>query len=312
MIAKTIHFFHNKDFVENIIKYDNVSNRCFATWKHYLPGYELRLWHDELPEFQEMLMASAYLREMYQKKIWAVVSDYVRAWVVCRYGGIYMDTDVYLFQNVDHLLDNQFFTFSMPVDNNDELAWHVEPAFFGAIPGHPVLLEVLKIYDTDEIFKMPIWLANDVFSLAILRAKKDFSDGIITPANLAEYESGQRGDLLSQNLIQGKASIMQKEGITLYPRHMLGEGGAVGKLKDRWFLISPPPLPSKMKHNSDIFSLQDVVAYHICGNSWKGDVPYLETKNLKGMHRIKSIMTHKIKNLGARIKQIVRTKIKNM
>lgn len=312
MIPKVVHFFHNKDFVDNIDQYGNMVRRCYATWRHYLPDYELRLWHDELSEFQQMLEQSAYLREMYEKKIWAVVSDYVRAWVVCRYGGIYLDTDVYLFQNLDKLLENEFFTFSVPVRDENELAWHVEPAFFGARAGHPVLMEVLKIYDTGEIYQMPVWLANDIFAMGILRAKGDFSDGVIVPADMDNYTAGQRGDLLSKTLINGEVCTMPDAGITLYPRHMLGEGGAVGKLKDRWFLISPPPLPQKIKHNPDIFTLKDVIAYHICGNSWKSDVPYMQTKNLKGPARLWAFIMGKLKNLGARIKQVARTKIKNL
>ena len=312
MIPKIIHFFHNKDFVENMPEYGNMVNRCYATWKYYLPDYELRLWHDELPEFQDMLASSAYLRDVYEKKIWAVVADYVRAFVVSRHGGIYLDTDVYLFQNIDHLLKNQFFTFSMPVNENNELAWHVEPAFFGAVANHAVVNEVLKIYDSGEIYNMPVWLANDIFAMAILRAKGDFSDGLIRPAKQEQYESGQRGDFLSARLIDAETCRLDDAGITLYPRHMLGEGGAVGKFKSRWFLISPPALPRKLKHNPDIFSMQDVVAYHICGNSWKAAVPYMETKNLQGVARMKALCVSALKNMAARIKQIARTKIKNM
>ncbi len=312
MIPKIIHFFHNEDFVENMAAYGKMVNRCYATWKHYLPDYQLKLWHDKMPEFQKMLASSAYLRDVYEKKIWAVVADYVRAWAVLHYGGVYLDTDVYLFQNIDRLLKSDFFTFSMPVDEDNELAWHVEPAFFGAVANHPVMAHVLDIYDSGEIYKMPVWLANDIFAMAILRTKADFSDNLIRPANQEQYESGQRGDFLSQELIEARVCHLPSVGITLYPRHMLGEGGAVGQWKNRWFLITPPPLPRKMMHNPDVFSMQDVIAYHICGNSWKAAVPYMETKNLHGLARLKALCISACKNIAARIKQIARTKIKNM
>ncbi|MGL4524238.1 MAG: glycosyltransferase family 32 protein [Spirochaetia bacterium] len=312
MIPKVIHLFHNEDFLTNTASYDKLVNRCLATWKHYLPGYELRLWHDGLPEFQVMLGRSCFLREFYEKKIWAIVADYVRAWAVFHCGGIYLDTDVYLFRNLDKFLENDFFTFGMPQEKSPTVAWHVEPAFFGAVKGHRVPQEVLKIYDTGEIYRVPFWLANDVFSMAILRAKENFSDELIRPADMNAYRAGQCGDMICSDLACSQRCVMRDAGITLYPRQMLGQGGAIGQIKDRWILISPPALPQQIDQSPDIFNLENVVAYHVCGNSWKDASPDLDTKHLQGFSRWKARTIGKLRLIPQRIKQVIRKRIKNI
>lgn len=134
MIPKIIHFFHhNKNFLHTC---SNMVRRCYHSWKYHLPNYELRLWHPEMPEFKQMLKRSTFLNDVYEKKIWAVVADYVRTWAVFHHGGIYLDTDIYLFQNLDHLLHNQFFSFGISTGAvNNKMTWHAEPAFFGARRG---------------------------------------------------------------------------------------------------------------------------------------------------------------------------------
>lgn len=173
------------------------------------------------------------------------------------------------------------------------------------------MTEMLKIYDSGEIYSFPFWLANDILALSILRAKGDFSDKLISPAYPSEYKKGLRPDFHCPELCQSRLCHIPGAGITLYPRDMVIQGGAVGKIKNRWILISPPPLPGVASADT-VFSLKDLLAYHICGNSWSGHEVQMNAKNLKGFSRLKYMIGYYIKKFPTIIKRKIRYKIKNI
>lgn len=107
-IPKIIHYFY--DDIEVYKKSKSSTFRmCYTSWIEKCPDYEIKLWHDKLPEFQEMLNNSRFLRECYKKGLWAYVADYVRYWALYNYGGIYLDTDIQLVKNFDAFLEKGFF-----------------------------------------------------------------------------------------------------------------------------------------------------------------------------------------------------------
>lgn len=90
-----------------------LAERCIASWKNYLPDYELRLWNED--NFD--LDIEPYTREAYDAKKYAFVTDYVRLWALERYGGVYMDTDVEVLKNIDKFLSLPAFSgFESDVD----------------------------------------------------------------------------------------------------------------------------------------------------------------------------------------------------
>lgn len=102
-IPKTIHYIWlgNRPF-------DKVSIKCMNTWKKYLPDYELIKWDDE--KCKEIISSSKYASQAYAAKKYAFVSDYIRVYVLYHYGGVYMDTDVQIFKNIDRFLYDEAFT----------------------------------------------------------------------------------------------------------------------------------------------------------------------------------------------------------
>ncbi|MGL4524239.1 MAG: glycosyltransferase family 32 protein [Spirochaetia bacterium] len=178
-IPAKIHFFHNSDFFSNRGRYKN-THESLESWKKYLPDCQLYLWHESLPEFQMMLANSRYLRECYKYRLWAMVSDYVRAWVLYEYGGVYLDTDLILLHNVDHLRENKFFAMAVKAPTvrlatstqrlPSGVDFALEPAFLGAVAGHKFFSQVLKIYNSSELFCSQLWIANCVYTLAMHRA----------------------------------------------------------------------------------------------------------------------------------------------
>lgn len=71
----------------------------------YLPNYEIKEWN----ETNFDLNCCDYVKEAYQEKKWAFVSDYARLWIIYNYGGIYFDTDVELISSPEPIIENGAF-----------------------------------------------------------------------------------------------------------------------------------------------------------------------------------------------------------
>ena len=95
MIPKVIHYcwFGGKPLPE-------LAEKCLASWRKYLPGYEIRRWDES--NFDINILP--YTREAYGAKKYAFVSDYARFWILYNQGGIYFDTDVEVIAPLDSII----------------------------------------------------------------------------------------------------------------------------------------------------------------------------------------------------------------
>lgn len=132
MISKTIHYcwFGEGDKPEMFY-------RCLKSWKKYCPDYEIVEWNENNYDISQ----NTYVYEAYKAKKWAFVTDYVRLWVIYNYGGVYLDTDVELVNNLDNLLSAPaFLGFEDDKNINTGLG-------FGAEKGNFIIKCMLKSYD---------------------------------------------------------------------------------------------------------------------------------------------------------------------
>lgn len=114
-----------------------LAKKCFRSWKKYCPGYEIIEWNEGN---YNLAAAPLYVRQAYEAKKWAFVTDYVRLQVVYDQGGIYLDTDVELRKPLDHLLTNRaWFGFEDGTYVNTGCG-------FGAEASHPILKEIMEDY----------------------------------------------------------------------------------------------------------------------------------------------------------------------
>lgn len=79
---------------------------CISSWRSVLPEYEIREWNES--NF-DVFSSVAYVKEAYEAKKYAFVSDYVRLYALKNYGGLYLDTDVKVLKTFDSFLDNSCF-----------------------------------------------------------------------------------------------------------------------------------------------------------------------------------------------------------
>jgi mannosyltransferase OCH1-like enzyme len=74
---------------------------CMKSWKRYCKDYTIMEWNEKTFDLNN---APLYVKEAYEMKKWAFVSDYVRLWALYNYGGVYVDTDVEIIKPLDNLL----------------------------------------------------------------------------------------------------------------------------------------------------------------------------------------------------------------
>lgn len=101
MIPKIIHYcwFGGNPLPE-------LAQKCIESWKKYCPDYEIKRWD----ETNFDLNYNDYVREAYDAKKWAFVTDVVRLYALVNYGGIYMDTDVEVLKPLDEFLKYEAFS----------------------------------------------------------------------------------------------------------------------------------------------------------------------------------------------------------
>lgn len=116
---------------------------CIESWKRYCSDYEIIEWN----ETNFDINSNHYVKEAYENKKWAFVSDYVRLKVIYDYGGIYLDTDVELIQSLDSLLDYEGF---MGFQNKETVATGLG---FGAVINHQVIRYLLEDYQDIPFMK---------------------------------------------------------------------------------------------------------------------------------------------------------------
>ena len=73
---------------------------CIESWHKIMPDYEYKLWNEDNFDIN----CNAYVKEAYDAKKYAFVTDYVRLYALYLEGGIYMDTDVEAIKPYDDLL----------------------------------------------------------------------------------------------------------------------------------------------------------------------------------------------------------------
>lgn len=79
-----------------------LAERCIASWHEHMPEWEYRRWDET--NF-DIASAPLYVRQAYEARKFAFVSDYVRIWALEHYGGLYMDVDFEVCRPFDELMD---------------------------------------------------------------------------------------------------------------------------------------------------------------------------------------------------------------
>lgn len=80
--------------------------KCIESWHKYMPDWEYKLWNEDNFDVNSV----PYVKEAYEARKFAFVTDYVRLYALYTEGGVYMDTDVEVLKPYDDLLHLSAFT----------------------------------------------------------------------------------------------------------------------------------------------------------------------------------------------------------
>lgn len=183
MIPKVIHYCW---FGGN--RLPEFARKCIASWKMYLPDYEIKEWNEE--NFN--VNCCDYVREAYCEKKWAFVSDYARFYILYHEGGLYFDTDVEIISSLDKIIDKGAFIGCE--ETKESLCGNnlgVNPGLgLAASPGLELYKEILEFYESIH-----------------------FSIQCGTPKTIVDYTTA----ILRKHGWEGSGQVEGIEGIYIYP-----------------------------------------------------------------------------------------------
>lgn len=131
MIPKVIHYC----WFGGNPKPDSVK-KCIESWSNFCPDFELLEWNENNFDIN----CCSYVKEAYEERKWAFITDYVRLWVMFNYGGIYMDTDVEVIGTLDSFLKHRAFS-------GFESNTMVPTGIMASEKGMPIIGDLLKYYE---------------------------------------------------------------------------------------------------------------------------------------------------------------------
>lgn len=167
---------------------------CLDSWRRVLPDYEIKLW--------DMAAARAigipFVNEALDERRWAFAGDVVRFYAVWKYGGVYMDSDIFLYRRFDEFMPGPgegFATFHEKIYPGHE-NFGLQAAFFMGEKGNEFCREMVDYYSSRHYIK-PDGSRDDTISPFTMRAIAD--------------SRGYRPDDTEQHL----------EGLVVWPTHFL-------------------------------------------------------------------------------------------
>lgn len=138
MIPKIIHYcwFGGKKKPVEALK-------CIQSWRKYLKDYQIIEWNEQNFDINQ----NQYVKEAYESKKYAFVTDFVRLFALKEYGGIYMDTDVEVLKPFNQFLHHEAFS---GFENNN----FIPTGIMGSQKGGQWVSELLDMYK-DKQFILP-------------------------------------------------------------------------------------------------------------------------------------------------------------
>jgi mannosyltransferase OCH1-like enzyme len=175
MIPKTIHYcwFGGKPL-------PRTARKCLKSWKKYFPDYEIKEWNETNYDVNKI----PYIKDAYEAKKYAFVSDYARFDLLYQYGGLYFDTDVEVIKSFDSVLESGSFL-------GMEIAGRINPGIGCAFnAGENVVREILETYQA-----------------------MDFSYSINNNLTIVDIIT----DIFNRHGFQNNNTIQNIAGINIYP-----------------------------------------------------------------------------------------------
>lgn len=162
----------------------DLSKKCIQGWREKLKGYKIIEWNEENFDIN----SNQYVKEAYESKKYAFVSDYVRLFALYNYGGIYLDTDVEVINDFKRFLDLKLF-----VGFEDKEL--ISTAVIGSIKKNVVIKEWMDTYNVRKFIEKG--RINDLTNVRVFT-------NLLLKYNLKQNN-------MNQNLLDGEISVFSTE-----------------------------------------------------------------------------------------------------
>lgn len=123
---------------------------CLESCKRVLPDYEVKIWRMA----DARAIGMPYINEALDARRWAFASDAVRFYAVYTEGGVYMDSDVFIYRRFDDFLpdDSGFVTFNERIVDSWTV-YGLQAAFFIGTKGNEFCREMVDYYASRHYIK---------------------------------------------------------------------------------------------------------------------------------------------------------------
>ena len=158
-----------------------LAQKCIESWKKYCSDYEFKEWNED--NFD--ISSNEYVKQAYELKKYAFVTDYVRLYALYNDGGIYMDTDVEALKPIDVFLKHKAFS---SFENNNMIPTGIMAAEKGNEWIKDLLDEYKDLTFLDKDGKMDLTtnvvritnLTKEKYGLKLESSYQDLKNGIVT------------------------------------------------------------------------------------------------------------------------------------
>ena len=127
---------------------------CLRTWKRLLPDYKVKVWDYDAAK----AIGIKFIDDALEAKKWAFAADVVRFYAVWKEGGVYMDSDIFLYRRFDDIMDmGDFVTVNERLNPTREEKFGLQAAFFLGEQGNEFCRRMVSLYeslDFDETLKI--------------------------------------------------------------------------------------------------------------------------------------------------------------
>ena len=169
--------------------------KCIESWKNFLPDYKFQFWNETTFDINSF----NFTREAYDKKYFAFISDFIRAFALNKYGGIYLDADVELLSNISSLLKNKKAVLGF------ENSTFIGTALMAFTANHPIMTNLQDYYNSNSFMSAnghvnitgnPVIFSEILKKYGVLLNGKDqlvngvhvFNRNVFFPKKLSENE----------------------------------------------------------------------------------------------------------------------------
>lgn len=138
---------------------------CIASWKKYLPEYEIIEWNETNFPIDDYVFAKQAL----ENRKFAFISDVCRLYALDKMGGIYMDTDVEVLKSFNDFLHLTAFS---GFENDD----FVPTGMMASEKGSQWVIDLLKYYDNRSFIKEngELDIQSNTFIITEMMVQKGF------------------------------------------------------------------------------------------------------------------------------------------